>query len=129
MGKSLRQLGHYLLIGILLVSMGGHLLLLQTVAWGSMLVDFSHKGSVTEAIEKTFSGEHPCCLCKLVKKSKDEGEKVPLIKAEMKWEVAFPKPIKMPYPRSVDLEFCVTAYSASYASVHLAVLIQPPRAV
>lgn len=74
----------YLLIGTLLVSMGGHLALLQTVAWGNMLVEFSSKGSFSEAMDKTFDGEHPCHLCKVVKKSKSEGEKKPLLKAEMK---------------------------------------------
>ena len=71
----------WLLIGLLLVSMGGHLALLQTFAWGKMMVDFSASSSLTEAVGKTFDGAHPCKLCKVVKKTKGEEEKKTLVKA------------------------------------------------
>lgn len=108
--------------------MGGHLALLQTIAWGNMLVDFSSETSLSEAMEKTFDGEHPCALCKVVKKSKSEDEKKPLLKSEMKMEVALPAPVKVPFPRSTDLVFRVTDYSATFGEVFLAVPMQPPRA-
>lgn len=129
MSKWALRASQYFLIGALLVSMGGHLALLQTVAWGNMLVEFSSKGSFSEAMDKTFDGEHPCHLCKVVKKSKSEGEKKPLLKAEMKWDVALPVPVKVPLPRSTDLVFRVTEYSGTFAQVDLAVPMQPPRAV
>lgn len=119
----------YLLIGTLLVSMGGHLALLQTVAWGNMLVEFSSTNSFSEAVDKTFDGEHPCHLCKVVKKSKSESEKKPLLKAEMKWEVTLPAPVMVPLPHSTELVFRVTEYFGTYAQVHLAVPMQPPRVV
>jgi hypothetical protein len=109
--------------------MGGHLALLQTVAWGNMLVEFSSKSSFSEAVDKTFDGEHPCHLCKVVEKSKSEDEKKPLLKVEMKWEVALPASVKVPLPRSTELVFRVTEYFRTYAQVHLAVPMQPPRAV
>ncbi|MEO6478619.1 MAG: hypothetical protein ABIQ96_26095 [Luteolibacter sp.] len=124
----MRQLGQWLLIGMLLVSMGGHLALLQTIAWGNMLVDFSSKASLSEAMEKTFDGEHPCPLCKVVKKTKSEDEKKPMLKSEMKMEVALPVPVKVPFPRSTDLVFRVTEYSGTFSEVYLAVPMQPPRA-
>ncbi|MEO5913651.1 MAG: hypothetical protein ABIS50_05430 [Luteolibacter sp.] len=128
MSKWMRQLGQWLLIGMLLVSMGGHLALLQTIAWGNMLVDFSSKASLSEAMEKTFDGEHPCPLCKVVKKTKSEDEKKPMLKSEMKMEVALPVPVKVPFPRSTDLVFRVTEYSGTFSEVYLAVPMQPPRA-
>ena len=79
MSRWLIRTGQYFLIGALLVSMGGHLALLQTIAWGDMLVEFSSKGSFSEAVDKTFDGEHPCHLCKVVKKSKSEEKKKPLL--------------------------------------------------
>ncbi len=103
--------------------------LLQTIAWGNMLVDGSGKGSFSEAMDKTFDGEHPCHLCKVVKKSKSEEQKKPLLKAEMKWEVAMPAPVRVPFPRSTELDFRVTEYSGSFVEVHLAVRMQPPRVV
>lgn len=108
--------------------MGGHLALLQTIAWGNMLVDFSSRSSLSEAVEKTFDGEHPCALCKVVRKSKSEEEKKPLLKSEMKMEVILPAPVKLPFPRSTELEFRVTEYSGAFAEVCLAVPLQPPRA-
>ena len=127
MSKWARRASQYLLIGTLFVSMGGHLALLQTLAWGNMLVDFSSKSSFSEAVDKTFDGEHPCHLCKVVKKSKSEDEKKPLLKSEVKWELTLPTQVKVPFPRSEELEFLVTGYSGSDAHVYLAVPMQPPR--
>lgn len=129
MSKWTLRAGRFLLIGTLLVSMGGHLALLQTIAWGNMLVDYSSNGSFSEAVGKTFDGEHPCHLCKVVKKSKSEEKRKPLLKSEMKWEVAMPAPVRVPVPWSTELEFRVTEYSGAYVEVHLAVPVQPPRAV
>ena len=108
--------------------MGGHLAMLQAVAWSNMLVDFTAKGSFSEAVNKTFDGEHPCEMCKAVKKSKREEDKKPQLKSEMKMEVALPVPVKVPFPRSTELVFSVTGYTVTFSEVHLAVPMQPPRA-
>jgi hypothetical protein len=129
MSKWALRAGQYLLIATLLVSMGGHLALLQTIAWGNMLVEFSSETSLSAAMDKTFDGEHPCPLCKVVKNSKDESEKKPLLKAQMKMEIALPTPVKVPSPRFSELTFRVTEYSGTFAEVHLAVPMQPPRTV
>jgi hypothetical protein len=128
MSKRMRQFGQWLLIGTLLVSMGGHFALLQTIAWGNMLVDFSSKASLTEAVGKTFDGEHPCEMCKMVKKSKSEEEKKSVVKAEMKMEIVLPAPVKVPFPRHTELLFQTTGYSGTFGEVYLAVPMQPPRA-
>ncbi len=88
--------------------MGGHWALFQTIAWGYMLVDFSSQSWISEAVEKTFDGEHPCALCKVVRKSKGEEEKKPLLKSEMKMEVILPAPVKVPFPRRTAVVFRVT---------------------
>lgn len=128
MSKLALRISQYLLIGTLLVSMGGHLALLQTVAWSNMLVEFSSKGSFLEAMDKTFDGEHPCPLCKAVKQSKSEEDKKPLLKSEMKLEVAIPAPLKVPFPCSTELAFSVTEYMGTYTKIFRSVRIQPPRA-
>jgi hypothetical protein len=43
-----------------------------------------------EAAKKTFDGEHPCALCKVVKESKSQEERKPLAKSEMKLDVVLP---------------------------------------
>jgi hypothetical protein len=125
----LLRASRYLLIVTWLVSMGGHLAMLQAVAWSNMLADFTAKGSFSEAVNKTFDGQHPCAMCKAVKKSKSEEDKKPLLKSEMKMEVALPVPVKVPFPQGTEIVFSVTGYSETFSEVCLAVPMQPPRAV
>lgn len=58
---------------------GGHWLALNTVAWVGMFVENQRSGSLVEALEKTFDGQHPCSLCHAIEKGQqDEGEKRPV---------------------------------------------------
>lgn len=66
---------HLLLILTLLVSVGGHWALLQTAAWAGMFVSHAQQGSLVEALSKTLDGEHPCALCKAVKRGQDEQKR------------------------------------------------------
>lgn len=50
----------------LVLSLGLHWTLLQSAAWVGMVVNYSRDASLGEALEKTFDGEHPCALCKMV---------------------------------------------------------------
>jgi hypothetical protein len=51
---------------LLVLSLGLHWTLLQTVAWSGMLISSSRDGTFWEAVVKTFDGQHPCALCKVV---------------------------------------------------------------
>jgi hypothetical protein len=51
------------------LSVGGHLAVLQGIAWTTMFQDFARMDSLSTAIEKTFSGKHPCRLCKEITKA------------------------------------------------------------
>lgn len=66
---------------------GGHWAVLQVIAWGQMLHSYSRNASLTEALAKTFDGDHPCALCSKVKEGRQRDEKAPTIKAEKKAEV------------------------------------------
>lgn len=87
---------------------GGHWAMLQGVAWATMVHDFSRNGSLTQAVEKTFDGKHPCAMCKKiakVKNSEASGEKAPVtVKVDKKAEVfiasncsELPQPVSHPY--------------------------------
>lgn len=53
---------------------GGHWAVLQTVAWGQMLTEYTRQsGSVLTAVEETFDGEHPCALCKEIAVAKGQA--------------------------------------------------------
>ena len=58
---------HLAVVAALAVGSGAHWVALQTVAWATMLVDYSREASLIVAVEKTFDGEHPCALCLTVK--------------------------------------------------------------
>lgn len=67
-----------MLVAIALVlSIGLHWNLLQIVAWGGMLVKYSKGVSFKVAVEKTFNGKHPCCMCKAIEKAKRDEKKAP----------------------------------------------------
>lgn len=65
---------------------GAHWALLQTVAWVGMAVNFSQTESFATALQKTFNGQHPCPLCKLVKAGQTSEKKQPLQKLEAKFD-------------------------------------------
>jgi hypothetical protein len=58
--------GKWLVVLALTFSLGLHWALLQTVAWVGMAVSYSQDASLTVALAKTFDGQHPCKLCKVV---------------------------------------------------------------
>ena len=75
MSKTFFRLSRWLLIGMLFVAIGGHWAVLQTVAWATMIVDYSKNAPLTEAVQKTFDGQHPCQICKGIQKSRQSEKK------------------------------------------------------
>ncbi len=61
---------------LLTISLGLHWAVLQTAAWAGMLVTYSQNASWETAVNKTFDGQHPCQLCRLVKAGRS-AEKTP----------------------------------------------------
>jgi hypothetical protein len=106
---------------------GGHQALLQTVAWGNMLVSFSSSDSLAVAAKKTFDGAHPCSLCKVVSESKKQEEKKPTLKAESKVDVALPAVITLATPRGVPLTLATPVYQGGLEGIVLGVPTQPPE--
>ena len=94
-----------------------------------MMRDFSRTSSLEEAAKKTFDGEHPCALCKVVEQSKQQEDKKPLLKAVAKMDVAIPTPILLKSPSGVSVVIVVPGYFGMDAEVCLGVLRQPPRGV
>jgi len=76
----------YAMMGLsLFLIAGGHMALLQGVAWTTMVHDFSRTGSLSQAVEKTFDGHHLCPLCKKIAKARAAEERAPAsVKAEKK---------------------------------------------
>ena len=80
------RLGRFLMVLTLIVAIGGHWALLQSVAWVGMLANNVRQCSLTDAITKTFDGKHPCALCKVVADGKKAEQKKTLVKVETKFD-------------------------------------------
>ena len=66
--------------------LGGHWIVVQSVAWVSMFVEYSQTAAWEEALSKTFDGKHPCKLCSEVQRG-SAGEKTPQsLGGSAKWE-------------------------------------------
>ena len=91
----------------LCLSVGLHWGFLQTIAWAGMLVDYSRDATLTEAIHKTFDGQHPCKLCKLVNEGKNAEGSQKLVKSELKLEFSVHQPTVF-VPPTVDAVPAVT---------------------
>lgn len=81
------RLAKSLIAVLLIVSIGGHWAFLQSVAWVSMVIDYSKNAPISVAVSKTFDGKHPCNLCKIVKHGQETEKKQDAIKIKTKPDV------------------------------------------
>jgi hypothetical protein len=66
-----RQAARWALCAALaLIVSGGHWGILQSVAWTRMLVVYARTAPLETALEQTFDGQHPCCLCRMIQEAK-----------------------------------------------------------
>ncbi len=54
---------------------GAHRVALQTTAWTGMVIARSISGPLSEAVQSTFDGEHPCQVCKVISSGKQTEER------------------------------------------------------
>ncbi len=54
---------------------GTHWFALQSIAWTTMLAENLQTSSLHNALERTFDGKHPCCLCKQIAAGKQSEKK------------------------------------------------------
>jgi hypothetical protein len=72
------RLGKILIAAALVLSIGLHWVVLQSVAWVGMAVTYTvETGSVAEGLSETLDGNHPCPLCHLVAKGKKAEDTKP----------------------------------------------------
>lgn len=57
-------------VSMLVLALGGHWAILQSVAWVKMAAEFSRDLPISEAILQTFDGTKTCNICKLVEQGK-----------------------------------------------------------
>jgi hypothetical protein len=72
----LARLGKIAVVAALACTLGLHWAFLQSLAWAGMVVSYSRAAPLSQALEKTFDGKHPCPLCQAIAKAK-RAEKKP----------------------------------------------------
>ena len=82
----LARFGKCLVVITLVLTTGAHWAALQTVAWTTMLANNLRSDSLTEAVSKTFDGEHPCPLCKAIAAAKKSEKKSATVVSSLKME-------------------------------------------
>lgn len=91
--RPIHQIARILLVAALFAATGGHWAVLQTVAWSSMLVQYSHGANLASAVQQTFDGRHPCALCKKIDQARHNEKKPDVQFASGKLEFCY-HPVK-----------------------------------
>jgi hypothetical protein len=69
------HVGRIVTIFALCCAIGLQWIALQSLAWTTMLIDYSKRAPLCQAIAQTFDGGHPCSLCHIVNKGKNSEKK------------------------------------------------------
>jgi hypothetical protein len=123
--KVLKRLGRALTVLALLCAIGAHWLVFQSFAWTTMLAGNLRHGSLSQAVERTFNGEHPCALCKQISRSKQAEKKTEFNPELKKFEFSFTSNIFIFLPPSQFYEARVPG-TEFYTLTH-APPVPPPR--
>lgn len=80
----MRRCAVVLVLVAFIFSSGGEWSVLQCVAWANMIREYSQAAPLSDAVQMTFSGEHPCPLCKAIaaKKQRENSKTVALVKVD-----------------------------------------------
>jgi hypothetical protein len=120
-----KRLGKIFLVLALVALLGAHWMLLQSVAWTTMLADNLCTHSVTEAVTQTFDGNHPCDLCKAIAAGKQSEKKTEFSFSSQKLE--FPL-LKESFALTAPSQFqLLSLKNCSAKSLAQKPLLQPPR--
>src|SRR5437867_13429722 len=105
----LRWLSRWFVVFALIFALGAHWAILQSVAWTSMVIAYSQKAPLKEALQKTFDGQHPCRLCRFVaegQKSEQRQHARPVVKLDVCFVAQrltlFPPRLEAGYPARMD---------------------------
>ena len=105
-----QKLTQILIVCALVITIGGHWAILQSVAWVGMTISYSQNSTFKAALVKTLDGQHPCKLCKAVQAGKNSENKDGFVKAESKFDfwlvrgttLLYPPPFISMVPASAD---------------------------
>ena len=71
----MRVLSRFFVIFALCSAIGLPWCALQSIAWTSMVIEYSKDAPFKEALAKAFDGQHPCSLCHAIQTGKKSEQK------------------------------------------------------
>ena len=107
------RLSRAVVILALCVSIDGHWIALQSVAWGAMIVEYSQQVSLAKAVGQTFDGDHPCNLCKGITAAQHSQKKSDAQPVTVKPDLICATRTIALLPRGTDFFFAAMEMSAS----------------
>ena len=87
--QMIRALSRAVVLVMILVMTGGHWMILQSVAWTKMIIEYSRSAPLGVALEQTFDGWHPCQMCKMIQKAKQPAKQQELQQRTAQDDVLF----------------------------------------
>jgi len=109
----------------LCLSLGFHWLALQSVAWTTMLVANVRHAPLSEAVARTFDGNHPCDLCHAVATGEKSEKKSELLSTIAKLDLICTTRTLIWLPPWAPYVYAGTFYAVSERS--LSPPVPPPR--
>ena len=109
----IRCVGRIVTILALCCAIGLHWIALQSVAWTTMVIEYSKHAPLCQAITQTFDGAHPCLLCDAVNKGKNSEKKSDFQSSTPKIDmICAPRAISLP-PPFVRFEYATSSFHLS----------------
>lgn len=105
----LKRLSKFAVVLALVMAVGGHWAVLQSVAWVGMTIEFSRTAPIEQAIQKTLDGQHPCNLCHFVAEGKKSEREAKTVKPATRLDLISTVSFVLPTPAEQPLElvpFC-----------------------
>ena len=121
----LRHVGRIVTIGALCCAIGLHWVALQSFAWTSMLIEYSKRAPLCQAIAQTFDGAHPCSLCHIVATGKASEKKTEIQSPAPKIDIiCITRVIQLISPVAL---FDYTLHDFSVSEIDHSPPVPPPR--
>jgi hypothetical protein len=108
-------------------AIGLHWIALQSLAWTTMIVDYSKHAPLRQAITRTFDGAHPCSLCHVVNKGKNSENKSDLQASTPKIDMICARLVTSLIPPFV--RFAYSASKFSFSAIGRSPPVPPPRSL
>ena len=122
-----RIAGRAITVLALCCAIGLHWIALQSIAWTTMVLDYSKQAPLRQAITQTFDGMHPCSICHLVNKGTNSEKKSDLQPVTPKIDIICTKRAITLLPPFVHFKYLAGDFS--FSEIGDSPPVPPPRSL